>query len=265
MTRGRTASITVDVPQWRITDDLTAAAAIARSAAADGLQIDFGGAHRGPRLDQEDRLAEARRLASSIPVTALAVNHANDIGLVAEDGTPNPAATGLLRTALGCAVEIGIPVLHVPGFRRSTPSSPARVVGTAAVLRDVVDDAAVHGIAVAYESALDGPASIALADAVGRGSLGLVLDVGNLVDAGHAPNAFAAAVGPRLHPCAHVKASTHDPATDPVPLLPRGLAIRSVLVENDYRSVPARLVADVAAVRDRLSQNPEGALCARSR
>ncbi|MCS3780018.1 sugar phosphate isomerase/epimerase family protein [Tsukamurella ocularis] len=264
MTGARSTSITVDVPQWRIGDDLAAAAAAARSVAADGLQIDFGGAHRGPRLDQGYRLDEARQLASSLPVTALAVNHANDLGLVTDDGRPNPAATALLRTALRCAVTIGIPVLHVPGFRRSAPSSPARVAGTAAVLREAVDDAAVHGITVAYESALDGHASIALAETVGRGALGLVLDVGNLVDAGNAPADFATAVGGRLHACAHVKASVRAPSVEPVALLPQSPAIRSVLVENDYRAVPARLAADVTAARNRLSQNPEGAQCARS-
>ena len=259
MNCGRSASITVDVPQWRISDDLGAAGAVALSATADGLQIDFGGAHRGPRLDREDRLTVARRLASAIPLTALAVNHANDVGLVRDDGTPEPSAAHLLQCALHCAVAIGIPFLHVPGFRRSAPSSPARVAGTAALLRDVVDEAAAHGVTVAYESALDGPGSSALADAVGRSSLEFVLDVGNLVDAGHSPQVFADTIDTRLHPCAHVKTTVSQPDTDLVTLLPLPLPVQSVLIENDYRAAPDRLAADLAAVRYRLSQFPEGA------
>ncbi|NMD56564.1 MULTISPECIES: sugar phosphate isomerase/epimerase family protein [Tsukamurella] len=264
MTAAGSAPITVDAPQWRLSDDLAAAAAAALSAGADGLQLDFGGAHRGPRLDLPDRLAEARRLSPSIPVTAIAVNHANDVGLVAEDGTPNPVAEELLRAGLRSAVAIGVPVLHVPGFRRSTPSSPARITGTASVLRGLVDDAAPHGVAVAYESALDGPASRALAEAVWRSSLGLVLDVGNLLDAGHSPWSFPAAVGPRLHRCVHVKDAVTRPEARPVAALPLAPAVRSVLVENDYRTAPERLAADISAVRIRLSHPIEGASCARS-
>lgn len=244
--------IAVAAPQWRIADCRAAAAAMAIRSGADELQIDFGGAHRGPRLDVPAEQAVVARIARSIPVTALAVNHANDLGLIDEHGEPNAEAAALLRVALRCAVELGIGVLHVPGFRRSAPDSPQRVAGTAAVLRSICQRAERHGITVAYESALSGAASAALVEAVGHRDLRVVFDIGNLLDFGHRPGEFVSTVGELLHPDLHVKdpvASRVDVVSELRDVLSSPAPVRSLLVENDYRAIPGRLAADVAVCR----------------
>lgn len=246
-------AVVAAAPQWRIDDNRAAAAAVAIRHGADELQLDFGGGHRGPRLDTPTELAGAARVAAAIRVSALAVNHANDIGLIDQRGCPQTAAVSLLAAALGCAVELGVSVLHVPGFRRSSPDTAERIAGTAIVLRSLCERAEAFQVSVAYESTLDGAASAALALAVDHPGLRIVLDVGNLLDAGYSPVAFVPAVGAFLHPDVHVK----DPVTgqgDAFGELCAALAvstsIRSVLVENDYRAAPDRLAADLLACRD---------------
>lgn len=239
-------------PQWRIDDNRAVAAAVAMRHGADELQLDFGGGHRGPRLDEPAELASAARIAAAIRVSTVAVNHANDIGLIDDHGCPRAAAASLLGAAMNCAAELGISVLHVPGFRRSAPDTPERMAGTATVLRSLCDQAESLQLTVAYESALDGPASAALARAVDHPGLRIVLDVGNLLDAGHSPAAFVPVVGALLHPDVHVK----DPVTraadgfeELCAALSRSAPIRCVLVENDYRAAPGRLAADLGICR----------------
>ena len=81
----------------------------------------------------------------------------------------------------------------------------------------------------------------------------IVLDVGNLLDAGHSPVAFVGAVGALLHADVHLK----DPVTreanageELCAALSRSAPIRCVLVENDYRAAPERLAMDLVTVRD---------------
>lgn len=248
-------ALAVAAPQWRIADDRTAAARAARAAGADALHLDFGGAHRGPFLDDRAELAAAVRIARAVPVPVLAVNHVNDLGLALPDGTPNPAALALLRRALDCARRLGARVLHVPGFRRSLAATARIRLGTVRLLQTLGDDAGAAGLTLAYESPLDAADSLALARAVGRPALRLVLDTGNLLDAGSAPADFARAVAAAglLLPDLHVK----DPARPTVwrgiraelPDLLRHSGARTVLVENDYRQAPDRLHTDVTACR----------------
>lgn len=256
-TAGRMTALAA--PQWRISDDRVTAAKIAADCGADELQLDFGGAHRGPRLDQRDELTAAARLSEIIPISTLAVNHANDIGLVSKDGSPNSASIRLLRAALRCATELGVTVLHIPGFRRSAPDTAARIAGTAAVLETIGDEAATRGVEVAYESALDGRASVALAQAAGDRLPHIVFDLGNLLDAGHSPDEFIAEVGDRLHRCVHVKWHDIVPAADCLATMRIPSNVDAILVENDYRDGTARLVSDLDAVRAHASKH-EGAV-----
>ncbi|MFE2410962.1 sugar phosphate isomerase/epimerase family protein [Kitasatospora sp. NPDC059408] len=256
MTAHPGAAHAVAAPQWRIADDRTAAARAALAAGADALHLDFGGAHRGPFLDDPAELAAARGIAGMLPVPVLAVNHANDLGLALPDGTANPAALALLRRALECALRLGARVLHVPGFRRSLPVTPHLRAGTAELLRTLGDEADAAGLTLAYESPLDAEDSLALARAVGHPALRLVLDTGNLLDAGTPPAGFARAVATAglLLPDLHVKdpsrPTTWRGIRTELPDLLRHAGARTVLVENDYRRAPGRLRADVTACRE---------------
>ncbi|MFG3009176.1 sugar phosphate isomerase/epimerase family protein [Streptomyces cinerochromogenes] len=247
-------------PQWRISTDRSEAARVALAAGADQLHLDFGGAHRGPLLSDPGELRAAEAIAGDIPVPVLAVNHVNDIGLAHEHGVANPAAVALLERALDCARRLGVRVLHVPGFRRSLPVTDALRAGTADALRVLCRQAAAAGLTLAYESPLGPADSLALARSVDHPALRLVLDTGNLLDAGEDPLRFAGLVGAAglLLPDLHVKDPAHatdgvgpTPGTvfDALPGLLRHSGARSVLVENDYHHSPTRLRTDIALCR----------------
>ncbi|MGW2836201.1 sugar phosphate isomerase/epimerase family protein [Streptomyces sp. NPDC001493] len=253
-------------PQWRIGTDRPEAARTALAAGADQLHLDFGGAHRGPPLSDPVELRRAVAVTRAIPVPVLAVNHVNDIGLAHEHGVANPAALDLLESALDCARSLGVRVLHVPGFRRSSPVTQGLREGTADALRVLCRRVAEAGLTLAYESALGPVESLALARSVDHPALRLVLDVGNLLDAGEDPECFARLVGGAglLLPDLHVKEPSPTTRTGPagdgagpppatsfdgLPVLLRHTAARSVLVENDYRNSPTRLRADIALSR----------------
>lgn len=250
-------ALAVAAPQWRIAPDRAVAARTALAAGADQLHLDYGGAHRGPPLSDPGELASAAAIARLIPVPVLAVNHVNDLGLAHERGTANPAALTVLHRALDCARTVGAHVLHVPGFRRSLPTTASLRAGTADALRTLCERVRAAGLLLAYESPLGLEDSLALARAVDRPALRLVLDTGNLLDAGHHPGDFADTVRAAglLLPDLHVKEPSAESAApsgavfEELPTLLRRSGARSVLVENDYRHDPARLRADIMRCR----------------
>lgn len=258
-------ALAVAAPQWRIATDRLAAARAAVAAGADQLHLDYGGAHRGPPLSGLVELRAAEAVTRELPVPVLAVNHLNDVGLAHEQGTANPAAVELLLRALDCALHLGAAVLHVPGFRRSVPDTAGLRAGTAEALRVLCAQLAGTDLLVAYESPLGPHDSLALARAVDHPALRLVLDTGNLADAGLRPLAFAELVGGAglLLPDLHVKdgSRTKAPSADDLPALLRRSRARSVLVENDYRKTPARLREDIVLCRRAAedSRHPEDA------
>ncbi|WP_078946456.1 sugar phosphate isomerase/epimerase family protein [Streptomyces sp. NRRL B-3648] len=254
------ADVAVAAPQWRISTDRREAARAALAEGADQLHLDFGGAHRGPLLSDPGELRAARAITREIPVPVLAVNHVNDIGLALDHGVANPAAVTLLERALDCARHLGVRVLHVPGFRRSRPTTDALRAGTADALRVLCRRVATAGLILAYESPLGPADSLALARSVGHPALRLVLDTGNLLEAGEDPLRFAGLVGATglLLPDLHVKEPAHPtegvspaPGTvfDALPRLLRHSGARSVLVENDYQHSPTRLRTDITLCR----------------
>ncbi|MEU0106574.1 TIM barrel protein [Streptomyces sp. NPDC006251] len=252
-------ALAVAAPQWRIDTDRRAAARAALAAGADQLHLDYGGAHRGPPLSDRAQLRAAEAVTGELPIPVLAVNHLNDIGLAHEQGTADPAAVELLLRALDCALHLGAAVLHVPGFRRSLPNTDGLRAGTAEALRGLCARLAGTDLLVAYESPLGPHDSLALARAVDHPALRLVLDTGNLADAGLRPLAFAEQVGAAglLLPDLHVKdgSRTTAPSADDLPALLRRSRARSVLVENDYRKTPGRLREDIALCR-RATEHP---------
>ncbi|MFD6027962.1 sugar phosphate isomerase/epimerase family protein [Streptomyces griseoluteus] len=243
----------VAAPQWRMDLDRVAAARAAIAAGADHLHLDHGGAHRGRPLSDPVALRAAEAVTREIPVPVLAVNHVNDIGLAHEDGSANRAAVGLLLRALDHAHHLGAAVLHVPGFRRSLPATAGLLAGTAEALRGVCARLGGTELLVAYESPLGARESLALAREVDHPALRLVLDTGNLLEAGHGPLAFAETVmtAGLLLPDLHVKdgAGVRAPSPCHLPALLRATQARSVLIENDYREDPGRLREDIALCR----------------
>ncbi|MFE2140882.1 sugar phosphate isomerase/epimerase family protein [Streptomyces sp. NPDC059456] len=279
-----TAAVAVAAPQWRIGTDRAGAARAALAAGADLLHLDFGGAHRGPLLGDPAELRAAEAFGKDIRVDVLAVNHINDIGLADDRGRARPPALAVLERALDCALRLDVRVLHVPGFRRSLPATAGLRAGTVDALRTLCERIAEAGsgpgagtgpgpgITLAYESPLGARDSLALARAVDHPALRLVLDTGNLKEAGHDPLAFARAVAASglLLPDLHVKepalpaggagaapAPAPGTAFDDLSELLRHCTVRSVLVENDYRNAPGRLREDITLCRTAVGPTPD--------
>lgn len=250
-------AIAIAAPQWRISTCRTAAARAALTAGADVLHLDFGGAHRGRMLDHPAELGAARAIVQDLPVPVLAVNHVNDIGLALDSGRANPAALDVLWRALDCAHRLGAEVLHVPGFRRSLPNDDAVRRGTAEVLRMLGGWVSRMDMVLAYESPLSGRDALTIAGDVGDPALRLVLDTGNLLDAGELPEDFADLVQAAglLLPCLHIKepqeatAGRQGTVFDDLPDLLRRTRASSLLVENDYRRQPTLLREDIRRAR----------------
>ncbi|EFV12920.1 TIM barrel protein [Segniliparus rugosus] len=240
-------TIPVAVPQWRIDPDREKAALDALAAGADQLYLDFGGARRGARLDEPGQLAAALDLAQIMAIPVLAVHGVDDIGFA------DPSATALLEAAFDCALALGVRTLYVPGFRKSSPDSPERLAQARTALVRICERARGSPVTIAYASALGAEESVALARAVDRPELRVVLDIGALIEAGHNPEEFAEVVrrAELLLPDVHAQ----DPASAPgraIALLPalvsRGV-VGSVLVANDYLAHPRLLRSDIERCR----------------
>ena len=99
--------------------------------------------------------------------------------------------------------------------------------------------------------------TLALAEAVQDPSLRIVLDTGNLLDAGENPISFACALEEKglLLPDLHIKDSTRAtnssqiPDFEPLRTLLDQAVVRSILVENDYGNNPERLCFDIIHAR----------------
>ena len=240
-------TIPVAAPQWRIDPDREQAALAALAAGADQLYLDFGGAGRGARLDEPGQLAATLDLAQIMATPVLAVHHVDDIGFA------DPAATALLEAAFDCGLALGVRTLYVPGFRKSAPDSPERLANARAVLARICERARDSRVTIAYASALGAEDSVALARAVDRPELRIVLDIGALIEAGHDSEKFADVVRraelwlPEIH--ARDPASAPGRAIDLLPaLISRGV-VGSVLVANDYRAHPRLLHSDIERCR----------------
>jgi sugar phosphate isomerase/epimerase len=207
----------------------------------------------------------ATMLQNQIPIRVLAVNHINDLGLALENGAANPNAIDTLERALNCAHLLDIRVLHVPGFRRSMPRTKGLREGTVVALRRICELVSTAGITLAYESPLGAIATLALAEMVNDPSLRVVLDTGNLIDAGEDPRGFADVIGKAdlLSPDLHLKDPTRTPddshprSHELLSILLDQITMRSVLVENNYRHDSDRLSLDIAQAREVVTQRQQ--------
>lgn len=240
----------VAVAQWRVAPDHAVAADAAMAAGTSHVQLDIGGAGRGPRLD-DDVLDGLRR--RGVVVDALAVNQANDLGLH-RDGRPCESCMVVLEDTIDLALRHGVPAVHVPIFRSSTIEDEVSWTATVEVLARCARRAG-PDVLVLTESALDVDAAVALRDGTGEETVRVVADTGNLLDLGQDPLGFvevcrAAHV---LAPAVHLKVPGDTPDAAMRSETCRLLGLFSsldVLLENDYRGRPDRLAADVAAAHD---------------
>ncbi|WP_225729157.1 MULTISPECIES: sugar phosphate isomerase/epimerase [unclassified Nocardia] len=242
------------LPQWRLDTDRGIAIRRALRHGIVRVHLDFGGAHRGPRLDDPRTLRATARAMAGVEVPVLAVNHVNDVGMFGDSGGFASHCLRLVESAIQVAAELGIPTVHIPSFRASAVTDAAKLRIAAEFLAATVTYARGFGIGVASESGL-GAADLALLYRLtGARELAIVVDTGNLVDAGHdIPEVFALAGTVRLHPDIHVKAPTAPGAPPLSELIAHQLLPyhrpAAVLLENDYRASESVLIRDLAWAR----------------
>jgi sugar phosphate isomerase/epimerase len=235
----------------------------AAAAGLDCVQIDLGGPNRGPDLLDASALAAvigaSRRFA--LPISALAVNRLNDLGLTAPKGTSEASQSRhIILAAIDLADRLRIPWIVIPGFRRSLIRSHDDLARMAEVLRFVLDAVQGRAIALAYESALDADGTLGVLQAVGRQGVYVQFDTGNPALHGHC----AATIWPRVAhvaaPDVHIKDTPNGTIDEYVPLGEGAAAVRHTFatfardprpaaftLEGNYHADPdSRLRRDLA-------------------
>lgn len=113
----------IGVALWKVGDRGLTGFETAAAAHLDHVHVDLGGPNRGPDLTDIGILAAfdttSRRFA--LPITALAVNRLNDLGLTAPKGSQE--ALEVRRSilhAIRVADRLRVPRIIIPGFARAS-------------------------------------------------------------------------------------------------------------------------------------------------
>ncbi|MEU1229666.1 TIM barrel protein [Streptomyces sp. NPDC005828] len=264
-----TRSPRVGVAGWRLPVDHFGAAALARRAGADGLQLDLGGPDRGPWLDAPGTIDRLRDdgAAHGVELLGVAGNTLNDIGLTAPAGSRDALrARRVLVRVLDTARALGAPLAFVPSFRRSAIDGPDDLRRTAAVLAWAAREADARGLLLASENALQPATARALVEQVAAPCFRLVLDTYNPRVYGVDVLALIEATHPWIAPQVHLKDGTdgivgHELLGDgdgrvwealAALLAHTGAPPGALVLENDYRHGDlGRLALDIGRARAR--------------
>ncbi|RUV72944.1 MAG: sugar phosphate isomerase/epimerase [Mesorhizobium sp.] len=207
----------IGIALWKVGNLGLAGFETAAAAGLDHVHVDLGGPNRGPDLTDVEVLTAfdtiSRRLA--IPITALAVNRLNDLGLTAPKGSEEALEVRRsILQAIGVADCLRVPSIIIPGFRQSLVRTSEDVARTVEVLRFALGPAQAAGITLAYESGLDSERTLQLLQAVGQSGICVQFDTGNPAIYGHA----AASVWARLAHVASLDVHLKDAFEGYVPL-----------------------------------------------
>ncbi len=253
--------IEVTLAQWRMTGSRADSFRRAVRHGVRRVQIDAGGAHRGPPLNRPEELARLRaaRSQTGITLSGLSLNHANDLGLTcARDTEQGRAVTRLIELGVRLAAELGIPAVNLPSFRRSSITTTTDLRRTADRLREAAEAASGHGVLVGTENVLAPRDLDDLLRRVDHPALRVVADTGNILDAGLDVADVLSTAAERVAAEVHLKHPA-GPADlqrlwsvvehDVLPTIHPD----AFLLENDYVKAPTQLADDVRWLRGRLS------------
>lgn len=198
----------IGVALWKVGDRGLTGFETAAAAGLDHVHVDLGGPNRGPDLTDVGVLGAfdttSRRFA--LPITALAVNRLNDLGLTAPRGSEEALEVRRsIRHAIRVADRLQVSRIIIPGFRQSLVRTPEDVARTAEVLRFALGPAQAAGIALAYESALDSETTLQLLQAVGQPGICVQFDTGNPANYGHSAASIWARLADVASPDVHIK------------------------------------------------------------
>ncbi|WAH57041.1 sugar phosphate isomerase/epimerase [Pseudomonas silvicola] len=230
---------------WRLPVSGAGAVTLAASLGVGRLQVDVGGPGRTPVLAPElPALLRACR-DHQVGIDAVACNRLNDLGL---HGLAHAARVRqTLTEAVHLAHALGAPMILVPGFRLSRIRTAEHLRASSRQLAFACDLAHARGLEVAYESDLDAATTLHLIREVGRRNFTLLLDPGNLAQAGHVLPALLRTLAGHWCPQVHIKGGWPDTAQRRQLLasLQRPAANCCFYLENDYRQGIAHLPADL--------------------
>lgn len=234
---------------WRLPGSPQDSPLLAARVGAQRLQVDYGGFDRPYELVP----TTARRLRRNadevgVPVTAVAVNALNDLGVTSADHDVRRTVESLIRRACDAARTLGASAVVIPAFRRSAIHTPADVTATAAFLVRAAQFIAGSGIVLVHENVLAPDALATLRDATRGAGVRLLFDVGNLHEHRVDWRDYLAGAAPALHTEAHIKDHLTRPAGD-IPLgrgrVPLGRVVDALVqtravdcfvVETDHRT-----------------------------
>ncbi|MER8440593.1 TIM barrel protein [Mesorhizobium sp. M1393] len=203
-----TYRLQIGVALWKVGDRGLAGFETAAAAGLDHVHIDLGGPNRGPDLADIGVLAAfgtaSRRFG--LPITALAVNRLNDLGLTAPKGSEEASE---VRRSILHAIRVAdclqVHRIIIPGFRQSLVRTPEDMAKTAEVLRFALGPAQAAGITLAYESGLDSERTLQLLQAVGQPGICVQFDTGNPAIYGHSAASNWARLADVASPDVHLK------------------------------------------------------------
>lgn len=242
-------SLATGLVSWRLPGPPQDSPLIAARVGAQRLQVDYGGFDRAYEL-ASSTVRRLRRNADDVgmPVTAVAVNALNDLGVTSSDPDVRRTVDALVHGAVDAAGALGASAVLIPAFRRSAIHTPADVAGTAAFLIRVAQLAAGSGLVVVHENVLAPGALLALREATKDAGVRFLFDVGNLDEHRVDWRTYLASAASALHTEAHIKDHATPPAGD-VPLgrgrVPLGRVVDTLVrtrtvdcfvVETDHRS-----------------------------
>ncbi|WP_244439854.1 sugar phosphate isomerase/epimerase family protein [Mesorhizobium metallidurans] len=211
----------IGVALWKVADRGLAGFETAATAGLDHVHVDLGGPNRGPDLTDVEVLAafDATSRRFALPITALAVNRLNDLGLTAPRGSEEALeARRSISHAIRVADRLRVPRIIIPGFRRSLVRRPEDVARTAEVLRFALGPAQAAGITLAYESGLDSERTLQILQAVGQPGICLQFDTGNPAIYGHSAASIWARLADVASPDVHLKDALGVSVDGDVPL-----------------------------------------------
>lgn len=198
----------IGVALWKVGDRGLTGFETAAAAGLDHVHVDLGGPNRGPDLTDIGVLAAFDTISHrfALPITALAANRLNDLGLTAPKGSEE--ALEVRRSilhAIRVADHLRVPTIIIPGFRQSLVRTPEDMARTAEVLRFALGPAQAVGVTLAYESGLDAERTLQILQAVGQPGICVQFDTGNPAIYGHSAASNWARLADVASPDVHLK------------------------------------------------------------
>jgi len=264
----------IGLVSWRLPGLITETPSLAKRLGVESLQVDYGGADRSHELRAGGSTVATLKLEAAranIPITTVALNALNDIGIPSRVPELRKRRDQLLLRGLAAASFLEAESVLIPAFRRSAIASELELEETAVFLRKATALAYDRGLTVAHENVLSPLSLRDLLAGVPSVNLTVLFDIGNLIEHSIDPVEYLRQAAARLHFEAHFK-DLREPPAGSVPLgqgtaplreiLPQLLATRrlqTVVIETDHGdSSPVKIASDIEWLKNLLTEQNKG-------